>query len=123
MKQVAINGFGRIGRNILRALLETPRGDFDIVAVNDLAPVETAALLLELDSTHGRLGSPVGFGDGYIEIDGRRIAYMSHRNPEDCDWAGRGIELVMECTGVFTDAETAGRHIGAGASRVLVSAP
>ncbi|NBR04022.1 MAG: aldehyde dehydrogenase [Alphaproteobacteria bacterium] len=123
MKQVAINGFGRIGRNILRAILESPRDDYSIVAVNDLAPVETAALLLELDSTHGRLDRAVGFGDGFIEIDGRRIAYMSHRNPEDCDWGGRGIELVMECTGIFTDAEAAGRHIDAGAARVLVSAP
>ena len=107
MKQVAINGFGRIGRNILRALLETPRDDYSIVAVNDLAPVETAALLLELDSTHGRLDRAVEFGDGYLEIDGQRIAYMSHRSPEDCDWGGRGIELVMECTGIFTDAEAA----------------
>ena len=123
MKQVAINGFGRIGRNILRAILESPRDDYSIVAVNDLAPVETAALLLELDSTHGRLDRAVGFGDGFIEIDGRRIAYMSHRNPNDCDWGGRGIELVMECTGIFTDAEAAGRHIDAGAARVLVSAP
>ena len=123
MKQVAINGFGRIGRNILRALLETPRDDYSIVAVNDLAPVETAALLLELDSTHGRLGRVVEFGDGYLEIDGQRIAYMSHRNPEGCDWGGRGIELVMECTGIFTDAEAASRHIDAGATRVLVSAP
>ena len=123
MKQVAINGFGRIGRNILRALLESPRDDYSIVAVNDLAPVETAALLLELDSTHGRLDRAVGFGDGFIEIDGRRIAYMSHRNPENCDWGGHGIELVMECTGIFTDAEAAGCHIDAGAARVLVSAP
>ena len=123
MKQVAINGFGRIGRNILRALLETPRDDYSIVAVNDLAPVETAALLLELDSTHGRLDRAVEFGDGYLEIDGQRIAYMSHRSPEDCDWGGRGIELVMECTGIFTDAEAASRHLDAGAARVLVSAP
>ena len=105
MKQVAINGFGRIGRNILRAILESPRDDYSIVAVNDLAPVGTAALLLELDSTHGRLDRAVRFGDGFIEIDGRRISYMSHQNPEDCDWGGRGIELVMECTGIFTDAE------------------
>ena len=90
MKQVAINGFGRIGRNILRAILESPRNDYSIVAVNDLAPVETAALLLELDSTHGRLDRAVGFGDGFIEIDGRRIAYMSHRNPNDSTGAGAG---------------------------------
>ena len=82
MKQVAINGFGRIGRNVLRALIETPREDFRIVAINDLAPAETAALLLELDSTHGRLARPVSHGDGYIEVDGQRIDYISHRDPK-----------------------------------------
>ena len=123
MKQVAINGFGRIGRNVLRALLESPRDDYRIVAINDLAPVETAALLLELDSTHGRLPQPVIHGDGFIEVDGQRIAYMSHRDPKACDWGGRGIELVMECTGIFTDADKASQHIDAGATRVLVSAP
>ena len=123
MKQVAINGFGRIGRNVLRALIETPREDFRIVAINDLAPAETAALLLELDSTHGRLARPVSHGDGYIEVDGQRIDYISHREPESCDWGKRGIDLVMECTGIFTAAEDARRHIEAGAGTVLVSAP
>lgn len=123
MKQVAINGFGRIGRNVLRALLEAPRDDFRIVAINDLAPAETSALLLELDSTHGRLGMPVSHGDGFIEVGGQKITYMSHRNPAACDWGGRGIDLVMECTGIFTDAEKARMHVDAGAARVLVSAP
>ncbi|PDH58995.1 MAG: type I glyceraldehyde-3-phosphate dehydrogenase [SAR116 cluster bacterium MED-G06] len=123
MKQVAINGFGRIGRNVVRALLEAPRDEFRIVAINDLAPAETSALLLELDSTHGRLGMPVSHGDGFIEVDGQKIAYMSHRDPAACDWGGRGIDLVMECTGIFTDADKARAHIDAGASRVLVSAP
>ena len=122
MKQVAINGFGRIGRNVLRALLETPRDDFRIVAINDLAPAETSALLLELDSTHGRLGMPVSPDDGFIEVAGQTIAY-GHRDPADCDWGGRGIDLVMECTGIFTDADKARTHIDAGAGRVLVSAP
>ena len=123
MKQVAINGFGRIGRNVLRALIEAPRDDFKIVAINDLAPVETAALLLELDSTHGRLTCPISHGADYLEIDGNRIAYMSHREPEQCAWGERGVDLVMECTGIFTSAEAAGRHLQAGAGRVLVSAP
>ena len=123
MKQVAINGFGRIGRNVVRALIETPRDDFQIVAINDLAPVETAALLLELDSTHGRLTCPISHGADYLEIDGHRIAYMSHRDPEQCAWGERGIDLVMECTGIFTSAEAARRHLQAGAGRVLVSAP
>ena len=123
MKQVAINGFGRIGRNVLRALIEAPRDDFKIVAINDLAPVETAALLLELDSTHGRLTCPISHGADYLEIDGNRIAYMSHRDPDQCAWGERGVDLVMECTGIFTSAEAAGRHLQAGAGRVLVSAP
>ena len=123
MKQVAINGFGRIGRNVLRALLESPRDDFQIVAINDLAPVETAALLLELDSTHGRLAKPVAHGEGFLDIDGKQIAYLSNRDPKSCDWGGRGIDLVMECTGIFTDADKASQHIDAGATRVLVSAP
>ena len=123
MKQVAINGFGRIGRNVLRALIETPRDDFKIVAVNDLAPAETAALLLELDSTHGRLTQQINYGEGFIEVDGERIDYLSHRDPEACKWGERDIDLVMECTGIFTAAEDAQRHIASGAGRVLVSAP
>ena len=123
MKQVAINGFGRIGRNVVRALIESPRDDFRIVAINDLAPADTAALLLELDSTHGRLACPVSHGDDFLEVDGHRIAYMSHRDPEACAWADRGIDLVMECTGIFTSAEAARRRLDAGAGRVLVSAP
>jgi len=123
MKQVAINGFGRIGRNVVRALIESPRDDFRIVAINDLAPAESAALLLELDSTHGRLACAVAHGDDFLEIDGSRIAYTSHRDPEACAWGVRGVDLVMECTGIFTSAEAATRHLDAGASRVLVSAP
>jgi len=123
MKQVAINGFGRIGRNVVRALIESPRDDFRIVAINDLAPAETAALLLELDPTQGRLACPVNHGDDFLEVDGHRIAYMSHRDPEACAWGERGVDLVMECTGIFTSAEAATRHLDAGAGRVLVSAP
>ena len=123
MKQVAINGFGRIGRNVLRALIEAPRDDFQIVAINDLAPAETAALLLELDSTHGRLTCPIKCDSDYLDVDGHRIAYMSHRQPEQCAWGERGIDLVMECTGIFTSAVDATRHLEAGADRVLVSAP
>ncbi len=123
MKQVAINGFGRIGRNVLRALIESPRDDFQIVAINDLAPAESAALLLELDSTHGRLTCPIDYESDYLEVDGHRIAYMSHREPEQCAWGELGIDLVMECTGIFTSAANATRHLEAGAGRVLVSAP
>ena len=123
MKRVAINGFGRIGRNVLRALLETPRDDLAIVAINDLAPVETAALLLELDSTHGRLAQNITAGDGFIEAGGTRISYLSERTPEACNWGEHNIDLVMECTGIFTSADAARRHIAAGAGKVIVSAP
>ena len=123
MKQIAINGFGRIGRNVVRALLELPRSDFQIVAINDLAPAETSALLLELDSTHGRLRQTITAGDGFIQIDDQRITYLSERTPEDCRWGDLGVDLVMECTGIFTDADAARRHITAGAAKVLVSAP
>ena len=123
MKQVAINGFGRIGRNVLRALIESPRDDFQIAVINDLAPAESAALLLELDSTHGRLTCSINYESDHLEVDGHRIAYMSHREPEQCAWGERGIDLVMECTGIFTSAADATRHLEAGAGRVLVSAP
>ena len=96
MKQIAINGFGRIGRNVVRALLESPRSDFQIVAINDLAPAETSALLLELDSTHGRLRQTITAGDGFIQIDDQRITYLSERTPEDCRWGDLGVDLVME---------------------------
>ena len=122
-KRVAINGFGRIGRNVLRALVEAPRDSFDIVAINDLPPAETSALLLELDSTHGRLKAAISHSDDYIEINGRRIDYISERSPDECRGGQRGIDLVMECTGIFTDADKAASHIDAGAGRVLVSAP
>jgi len=123
MKKIAVNGFGRIGRNVLRALLETPRTDFEITVVNDLAPVETSALLLELDSSQGRLGQPVIAGDGFIEVGGSRINYLSERKPEACRWGDHGIDLVMECTGIFTDAAAACTHLDAGAAKVIVSAP
>ena len=123
MKKIAINGFGRIGRNVLRALLEAPRTDLEITVINDLAPAETSALLLELDSTHGRLGQPVIAGNGFIEVGGSRITYLSERSPEACRWGDQGIDLVMECTGIFTDAAAARAHLDAGAAKVIVSAP
>ena len=123
MKKIAINGFGRIGRNVLRALLESRRRDFTIAAINDLAPIESAAMLLEFDSTHGRLHTEIRGDAGHLHVGDMKIAYTSHRKPEDCEWGAGGIDLVMECTGIFTDAKGASRHLDAGASRVLVSAP
>ena len=113
MKKVAINGFGRIGRNVLRALLETPRTDFEIAVINDLTTVETSASLLELDSTHGRLNQPLTAGNGFIEIGGSRITYLSEHSPEACRWGDYGIDLVMECSGIFTEAAVARAHIDA----------
>jgi len=121
--RVAINGFGRIGRNIVRAHLAAKRADIEIVAVNDLAPIDMAAHLLEFDSVHGRLTAPVSAGDGVLKTPNGALRYFQERDPSALDWGGLGIDVVFECTGVFTAAEKAGLHLAAGAKKVLVSAP
>jgi len=121
--RVAINGFGRIGRNILRAHMAANRKDIEIVAVNDLAPIDMAAYLLEFDSVHGRLTAPVSAGDGVLKTPNGALRYFQERDPSALDWGGLGIDVVFECTGVFTAAEKAGLHLAAGAKKVLVSAP
>ena len=119
--RIAINGFGRIGRNVLRALLD--RGaDVDVVAVNDLTSPATLAQLLRYDSTLGRLGRPVSSGDDHLVVDGHRIAVLAERDPAALPWADLGVEVVLESTGRFTSAEAASAHLEAGAQRVLVSA-
>ena len=119
--KVAINGFGRIGRNILRAIVESGRTDIEVVAINDLGPVETNAHLLQFDSVHGRF--PVNVKTTKDTIDAGRgpIAVTAIRNPADLPWAD--VDIVMECTGIFTAKEKALVHLENGASRVLVSAP
>jgi len=122
MTKIAINGFGRIGRNTLRALLE--RGtDLEVVAVNDLTAPEALAQLLRFDSSLGRLGRPVEVDGTDLIVDGRRIAVLAERDPENLPWAKLGVDVVLESTGRFTSADAARAHLRAGAKRVLVSAP
>lgn len=121
--RVAINGFGRIGRLVLRAALESGREDIEFVAVNDLAPAEQNAYLLKYDSVHGNLPMDIKLEGDYIIAGNHKIKCLSERNPENLPWGEMNIDIVMECTGIFTDANKARVHIDAGAKRVLVSAP
>ena len=119
--KVAINGFGRIGRNVLRAIIESGRTDIDVVAINDLGPVETNAHLLQFDSVHGRFPAPVTYDETSINVGRGPIAVTAIRNPAELPW--KNIDIVLECTGIFTDKDKASIHLENGASRVLVSAP
>jgi glyceraldehyde 3-phosphate dehydrogenase len=121
--KVAINGFGRIGRNILRAIVESGRTDIEVVAVNDLGPVETNAHLLRFDSVHGRFPSEVKVEGDALVIDGRRVKVTAIRNPAELPHRELGVDIAMECTGIFTSKDKAKAHLEAGAKRVLVSAP
>ncbi len=121
--RVAINGFGRIGRNVVRAIYESGRKDIDIVAVNDLGPVETNAHLLRYDSVHGRFPSPVKVEGDRIAVGGDSFKVFAERDPAKLPWGELGVDLVMECTGIFTSRDKAAAHLTAGAKRVLVSAP
>ena len=125
MINVAINGFGRIGRNILRALYERPdvASRLRVVAINDLGTPEINAHLLQFDTTHGRFGATVAVEDGALNIDGDRIAVFAERNPEDLPWGDLKIDVVFECTGIFTSRDKASAHLRAGARKVLISAP
>lgn len=122
MTRIAINGFGRIGRNVLRALLERD-DDLDVVAINDLTEPATLAHLLRYDSTAGRLGRPVEVDGDALVVDGRRIRVLAERNPADLPWAELGVDIALESTGRFTKGTAAAAHLDAGAGRVLVSAP
>jgi glyceraldehyde 3-phosphate dehydrogenase len=119
--KVAINGFGRIGRNVLRAIIESGRTDIEVVAINDLGPVETNAHLLRFDSVHGRFPGVVTTTETTIDVGRGPIAVTAIRNPAELPW--KHIDIVMECTGIFTDKHNASVHLENGASRVLVSAP
>ena len=121
--RVAINGFGRIGRNVVRAIYESGRKDIDIVAVNDLGPVETNAHLLRYDSVHGRFPSQVKVDGDTINVGTDSFRVLAERDPSKLPWGDLDIDIVMECTGIFTSKEKASAHLSAGAKRVLVSAP
>src|SRR5438128_5569755 len=121
--RVAINGFGRIGRNVLRAIAESGRKDIHIVALNDLGPVETNAHLLRYDSVHGRFPGEVKVEGDSISLGNGKIKVTAERDPSKLPWKDLGIDIALECTGIFTAKDKAGAHITAGAKRVLVSAP
>jgi len=122
--KVAINGYGRIGRNILRALYENNRTDeIQIVAVNDLGDANTNAHLTRYDSTHGRFPAEVSIDGEYMIVNGDKILVVSERNPTDLPWEKLGVDVVYECTGIFRTKETASGHLKAGAKKVIISAP
>jgi len=121
--KVAINGFGRIGRLVLRAILESNRDDISVLAINDLGSVDTNAHLLSYDSVHGRLNSEITVENGGIKTTKGFIQVFSERNPEDLPWGNLDIDVALECTGLFTKNEDAIKHIKAGAKKVLISAP
>jgi glyceraldehyde 3-phosphate dehydrogenase len=121
MIRVAINGFGRIGRNVLRAIIESGRTDIEVVAINDLGPVATNAHLLQFDSVHGRFPVAVQSGDDWIDVGRGPIRVTALRNPAELPWSD--VDIALECTGIFTDREKAAIHLENGSKRVLVSAP
>jgi glyceraldehyde 3-phosphate dehydrogenase len=121
--KVAINGFGRIGRNILRAIFESGRKDIEVVAVNDLGPVETNAHLLRYDSVHGRFPHEVTVKGDTINVGGGAIKVTAIKNPAELPHKALGVDIALECTGLFTTRDKAKAHLDAGAKRVLISAP
>ena len=121
--KVAINGFGRIGRNVLRAIIESGRTDIQVVAINDLAPVETNAHLLRYDSVHGRFPATVTVEGDFLVIGQNRIKVTAVRDPAQLPHKELGVDIALECTGIFTSKDKASAHLTAGARRVLVSAP
>ncbi|MBT5157292.1 MAG: type I glyceraldehyde-3-phosphate dehydrogenase [Rhodobiaceae bacterium] len=120
---VAINGFGRIGRLVLRGIIESGRKDINVVAINDLGSIENNAHMLKYDSVHGTLPAKVKATKTGINVNGKAIKVIAERDPANLPWEKMGVDIALECTGLFTSQETAGKHITAGAKRVLVSAP
>src|SRR6201988_4901786 len=121
--RVAINGFCRIGRNVLRAIVEAGRTDIAVVAINDLAPVETNAHLLRFDSVHGRFPGEVKVQGDSISLGNGAIKVTAIKDPATLPWKELGIDVALECTGIFTTKEKASAHLIAGAKRVIISAP
>src|SRR5258707_2761043 len=121
--RVGINGFGRIGRNVLRAIIESGRTDIEVVGINDLAPVETNAHLLRFDSVHGRFPGEVKVEGDSISCGNGKIKVSAIKDPAQLPWKNLGIDVALECTGIFTSKDKASLHLAAGAKRVLISAP
>jgi len=121
--KIGINGFGRIGRLITRAVSEYDIRDMEIVAINSPGSLETSAHLLRYDSVHGRFAAEVKTGDDFLDFGYGEVRMTQHRNPADADWGALDVDVVMECSGVFRTRESAMPHIDAGAKSVLISAP
>ena len=121
--KVGINGFGRIGRQVFKAIQEKYDNELDVVAINDLMDVETNAHLLKYDSTYGRFPGKVEVIDGQIHVDDEIVRSFAEKDPSKLPWGDLGVEIVLECTGIFTSKEKAAPHIAAGAKKVLISAP
>ncbi|WP_321493146.1 type I glyceraldehyde-3-phosphate dehydrogenase [uncultured Desulfobacter sp.] len=119
--KIGINGFGRIGRMVFRAALENDA--IEVAAINDLTDTESIAHLLTYDSVHGRLSNEVTHGDGCIVVDGKQIWVTALKDPAQIAWADAGVDIVLECTGLFRNRETAGKHLEGGAKKVIISAP
>src|SRR5438309_8924976 len=121
--RIAINGFGRIGRNVLRAIVEARREDVAVVGINDLAPVETNAHLLRFDSVHGRFHGEVKVAADSISVGNGKIKVTAIKDPTTLPWKELGVEIALACTGIFTSKDKASAHLAAGAKRVIISAP
>ena len=121
MAKVAINGLGRIGRATLKMVMATP--ELELVAVNDIADGDNIAYLIQYDSVYGKYEQAVSYADGKFTIGDYEVAYLSERDPEKLPWKEKDIDIVFECTGLFTDSASAGKHVQAGAKYVLVSGP
>jgi len=121
--QVAINGFGRIGRLVMRAALEHANKELEVVGINDLGPVETNAHLLRYDSVHGRFAGEVTTGENWMDAGRGKIRVTAERDPAKLPWKELGVDVALECTGIFTKREAAAKHLEAGAKKVIISAP
>lgn len=121
--RIGINGFGRIGRSAFRIILDKFDGDLEVVKINDLTDNQTLAHLIKYDTAYGRLGREVSFDDTSLTVDGKRIEVTAEKDPANLAWGEAGVDIVLECTGIFNDGEKAKAHIDAGAKKVIVSAP
>jgi len=123
MKKVAINGLGRIGRLVLRHYLSDPPDNVEIVAANDLTPIDDLAYLLRYDSVHGNASFPIEAGSDYLQLGPKKVNILNEKGPENLPWKSLGVDIVLECTGLFRRREGAAKHMEAGASKVIISAP
>lgn len=121
--KIGINGFGRIGRQVYKAIIENYQGVLDVEAINDLMPVETNAHMLKYDSTYGRFPGEIEVRDGDMYVNGEMLKSYAERDPANLPWGDLGVDIVLECTGIFNNGESAGKHLTAGAKKVLLSAP